>query len=101
MQNENDPHPKIIDAKISPPIFVDSRKSARETQVTKLDVKVNSFYDLFLPEIFDKQLVKRKKTDKEQVSEEIKNDITGFTNYFTAPNIRNKVKESIEMFLRF
>lgn len=91
LQNEGDEHPRVIDAKISPPIFVDSRKSARETQITKADVKVNSFYDLFPPEIFDKQLVKRKNTDKEQVSEEISNDITGFTNYFTAPNIRNKV----------
>lgn len=93
IQGENDALPKVIDAKISPPIFVDSRKSAREMQTTKQEVKVNSFYDLFPPEIFTKQLVKRKKTDKEQVSEEIHSDITGFTNYFTAPNIRNKVSQ--------
>lgn len=57
---------------------------------------MNSFYDLFPPDIFDKQLVKRKKTEKEQVSEEIRNDIIGFTNYFTAPNIRNKVTNNLD-----
>jgi hypothetical protein len=41
--------------------------------------------------MFQKTLIKRKKKDSECVREEINNDIFGFTNYFTAPNIRNKV----------
>lgn len=36
IQKENDPHPKVIEAKISAPIFVDSRKSARDTIIFKV-----------------------------------------------------------------
>ena len=43
----------------------------------------------------EKSLVKRKKKDAESIQEEITNDITGLTNYFTAPNIRNKVKHPL------
>lgn len=31
--NDDDPVPKILNSTISPPIFVDSRKSARDSQV--------------------------------------------------------------------
>jgi hypothetical protein len=46
IQEENELYPRILDAKISPPIFVDSRKSARDTNVAK-DIKTCSFYELF------------------------------------------------------
>ena len=64
-------------------------------------MKYNSFYDLFHPEIFTKTMIKRKKKDAESVHQEIDNDIAGFTNYFTAPNIRNKVKHPLFLAYRF
>jgi len=60
-------------------------------------VKLTSFYDLFPPDNFKKRLVKRKKKENEQNEEEITNDINGFTGYFTAPNIRNKVKAFLNL----
>jgi hypothetical protein len=39
IQGENDLQPKVVQARISPSIFVDSRKSARETQT----IKVNAY----------------------------------------------------------
>ncbi|EAR84143.2 zinc finger transcription factor sma protein, putative (macronuclear) [Tetrahymena thermophila SB210] len=100
VQNDNDPHPKVIEAMISPPVFVDSRKSARETQIIK-HVKLSSFYDLFTPDNFQKHLIKRKKKENEPSQEEIQNDIGGFTGYFTAPNIRNKVKHPFFLAYKF
>ncbi len=42
---ENDSVPKILCSSLSPPIFVDSRKSARETHV--LQVKFLDFLTLY------------------------------------------------------
>lgn len=46
-------------------------------------------------------MVKRKKKETENVSAEISSDIQGFTNYFTAPNIRNKVKHPVFLAYKF
>jgi hypothetical protein len=46
-------------------------------------------------------LIKRKKKEAESIHVEISNDISGFTNYFTAPNIRNKVKHPIFLAYKF
>ncbi|EGR31832.1 hypothetical protein IMG5_101460 [Ichthyophthirius multifiliis] len=90
IQNEHDLHPKIISAKISSAVFVDSRKSARDKQSSKQSEKNKTFYDFFDPCQFTKKLTKIKVEDKLQSCEEISNDIQGFINYFTAANIRNK-----------
>ncbi|KRX08142.1 hypothetical protein PPERSA_01687 [Pseudocohnilembus persalinus] len=100
VQNENEAHPRIVEARISPPIFVDSRKSARDNPSQK-EIKLSPFYELFPPEAFSKQLVKRKKKEAESIQEQISADIVGFTNYFTAPNIRNKIKHPFFLAYKF
>lgn len=44
-----------------------------------------------------KTLVKRKKNEEEEIT----NDSDGFVNYFSAPNIRNKIKNPIFLAYRF
>jgi len=47
--------------------------------------------------MFTKELVKRKK----DAEEEITNDMAGFVGYFTAPNIRYKVKNPLFLAYKF
>jgi hypothetical protein len=63
--------------------------------------KLNSFYDLFPPDNLTKKHIKRKKNVTEKIQEEITSNIEGFNNYFTAPNIRNKVKHPIFLASKF
>ena len=67
IENERDELPKILSATISPPIFVDSRKSAR-SQSLILEKKMNSFVQPFHPDTLNKEFIKRenkKKSDLE------------------------------------
>jgi hypothetical protein len=57
--NDNEP-PKILTATLSPPIFVDSRKSARDNQ----EKKYTSFIEPFLVENIDKDFIKRENRRK-------------------------------------
>ncbi|EGR31513.1 zinc finger transcription factor sma, putative [Ichthyophthirius multifiliis] len=100
-QNQNDNYLKIIDCQISPPIFVDSRKFAREEQTLKQDIKYISLYEVFEPENFEKQLFIRKKCQKQKVDKNIQNDLEGIINYLTAPNIRNKIKNPLFLAYKF
>lgn len=52
---------------------------------------------MFPPEMLCKTLVKRKKNEEEEIT----NDSDGFINYFSAPNIRNKIKNPIFLAYRF
>lgn len=66
VQGKNDPCPKVIEARMSPPIFVDSRKTARSRESEgNTDKKSKYIYEWFPPEIFQKILVKRKKKEQE------------------------------------
>ncbi|CAD8202482.1 unnamed protein product [Paramecium octaurelia] len=88
--------PQILDSRISPPIFVDSRKSARDIVKQKIQ-KLQSYFDPFLPNNLEKQFLIIKPSNQEV----IKNSIEGLINYFTAPNIRHKVKHPIFLLLKF
>ncbi|CAD8111482.1 unnamed protein product [Paramecium sonneborni] len=88
--------PQILDSRISPPIFVDSRKSARDIVKQKIQ-KLQSYFDPFQPNNLEKQFLIIKPSN----SEVIKNSIDGLINYFTAPNIRHKVKHPIFLLLKF
>lgn len=76
----------IIEARMSPPIYVDSRKSGRE-----LLIKDYSELGLFNPEIIQTALYNKRRRHEEEKKEVISNSLKGFLGYYTAANIRNKV----------
>ncbi|KAL4453684.1 hypothetical protein ABPG74_009580 [Tetrahymena malaccensis] len=100
IMNEDDDVPKILNATISPPIFVDSRKSARDSQIM-LEKKMSSFVEPFLPENLDRAFIKRENKKKNDTEIKIFNTLDGLFNYLTAPNIRHKVKHPLFLALKF
>lgn len=98
--NEDEEIPKILNATISPPIFVDSRKSARDSQIM-LEKKMSSFVEPFLPENLDRAFIKRENKKKNDTEIKIFNNLDGLFNYLTAPNIRHKVKHPLFLALKF
>jgi hypothetical protein len=44
IMNEEDDTPKVLTATISPPIFVDSRKSARDAQILLVNIFVFFYF---------------------------------------------------------
>ncbi|CAD8144599.1 unnamed protein product [Paramecium pentaurelia] len=88
----------VLNSIISPEIFVDSRKYARFHNFSVLQ---NSFTELFHYQFFDSIIIKRETKNKTLKIIKIENSITGFINYFTASNIRNKIKHPIFLALRF
>ena len=56
--------------------------------------------DSFNPKIIDLNFIKRNKS-KDSQSELIDNSVKGFYNYFSAPNIRNKVKHPLFLAVKF
>lgn len=99
IQNEDD-SPKILNATISPPIFVDSRKSARDPQEV-IAKKMTSFVEPFSPDNLDKPFIKRENKRKNDAQIQIINNVEGLYNYLTAPNIRHKVKHPLFLSLKF
>lgn len=98
IQNEDDDIcPKILNATISPPIFVDSRKSAKDQN----EKKMTSFVEPFQPDNLEKSYIKRENKKKNDTEIQINNDAEGLFNYLTAPNIRHKVKHPIFLCLKF
>lgn len=67
LEDENDKNgiPKVLNSIISPPIFVDSRKSARD-QNYFFDRKISYYTDLFLPCLIDKTYIKRENKKKNE-----------------------------------
>lgn len=101
IKNENGEHPKILSSVISQPIFVDSRKTARDN-IQIFEKKISSILEPFLPESLDKILIKREAKGRNTEGElEIENNIDGLFNYLTAPNIRHKVKHPIFLLIKF
>ena len=84
---------RIINSKLSPPIYVDSRKSARE-----ISFKESSFLDMFSPELLIKPLFKKRRKNVDKKEEFIGNSLKGFIDYYTAPNIRNKINTFFHSF---
>lgn len=78
---------------------MDSRKCARNelqvnANITQMEQRSS---ELFHPEMFDRVLVKRRKEEEEPIGA----DCQGFVNYFTAPNIRNKIKNPFFLAYKF
>jgi hypothetical protein len=91
---------QIIESRISPPIFVDSRKAAKDFARNK-SLKVQSYLEPFLPETLEKSYIKRDSKIKFSNEEEINSNIDGLINYFSAPNIRHKVKHPLFLAIKF
>lgn len=89
--------PKVLTAVLSPPIFVDSRRSARDYQ----EKKFSSFVEPFTYDTIEKEFIKRENKSKCESEIIIKNDPEGFYNYITAPNIRHKVKHPVFLAIKF
>lgn len=87
---------RVLDSKISPPIYVDSRKGAMNSKNS--DSKSIS---LFNPQLLTKNFIKKRGLSEEKKEEIVKNSIKGFIHYYTAPNIRNKINHPIFIALRF
>ncbi|CAD8141509.1 unnamed protein product [Paramecium pentaurelia] len=88
----------VIDAKCSPYIFVDSRKHARQQA---LNNNIQLIIDPFLPENLDKEFVKKERKNQPKGLLKVDNTIQGLINYFTAPNIRHKIKHPLFLAIKF
>ena len=62
---------------------------------------MNKYFDPFGPENFEKTFVKRNTKFNESKEEQIENNLEGLSQYFTAPNIRNKVKHPFFLATKF
>ncbi|CAD8170243.1 unnamed protein product [Paramecium pentaurelia] len=97
IQNSDTEKPQILNSTISPPIFVDSRKSAGNSEQKKLYLHAEPFtFDLL-----DKKYFKRENKRKTEQDVEIENDFESLFNYLTAPNIRHKVKHPLFLIIKF
>ncbi|CAD8100836.1 unnamed protein product [Paramecium sonneborni] len=97
IQNSDTEKPQILNSTISPPIFVDSRKSAGNSEQKKVYIHAEPFtFDLL-----DKKYFKRENKRKTEQDVEIENDFESLFNYLTAPNIRHKVKHPLFLIIKF
>ncbi|CAD8056269.1 unnamed protein product [Paramecium sonneborni] len=94
----NSSQQSVIDAKCSPYIFVDSRKHARQQA---LNNNIQLIIDPFLPENLDKEFVKKERKNQPKSLLKVDNTIQGLINYFTAPNIRHKIKHPLFLAIKF
>lgn len=60
-----------------------------------------TYFDPFLPETVEKQFIKRDSKFKFSNEEEISSNLDGFISYFSAPNIRHKVKHPLFLAIKF
>lgn len=97
--------PKIIFSKISPAIFVDSKKEGGEKcrGTDDADNFKKSKTGLFDFKLLMKPFVKKQKSKAGKGTEEIPidNSLSGLYNYLTAPNIQGKCKDLLFILLRF
>ena len=54
-----------------------------------------------MPDSLDKKFVKRESKKKSNADESIDNTIEGLSNFFSAPNIRHKVKHPLFLAIKF
>ncbi|CAD8190796.1 unnamed protein product [Paramecium pentaurelia] len=85
----------IITALESPPVFVDSRKSARDEH------RQTQFIQPFEPKYLERNFCKKEKHFNDVIQAPIENNENGLHNYLTAPNIRNKIKHPLFLALKF
>ncbi|CAD8117211.1 unnamed protein product [Paramecium sonneborni] len=85
----------IITALESPPVFVDSRKSARDEH------RQIQFIQPFEPKYLERNFCKKEKHFNDVIQAPIENNENGLHNYLTAPNIRNKIKHPLFLALKF
>lgn len=104
--------PKILISRISPPLYINSRKLAKESSTKKYHTVIEPFdlqavdQDLYIRSNKIHQRVPNSASINEQnlqiVNEEkITPDIFGLINYFSAPNIRNKIRHPLFLALKF
>lgn len=55
----------------------------------------NKYFDPFYPDAFEKTFIKRNSKQNDGKEELIENSLEGLSQYFTAPNIRNKVRHQL------
>ncbi|CAD8055055.1 unnamed protein product [Paramecium sonneborni] len=79
----------------SPPIFIDSRKSARDEH------RQIQYIQPFEPKYLERNFCKKEKHQNDVIDAPIENNENGLHNYLTAPNIRNKIKHPIFLALKF
>lgn len=97
---DNENPPIYLKSMISPPIFVDSRKSARNA----LDLKkrhLRPFWDFFSLDSLRRAYVKKEKKNGVVIEKRIEDSLEGLYDYLTAPNIRDKVKNPMFVAARF
>lgn len=91
----------MIDSFVSPVIYVDSRRKLDrikdEVFSENMQKSCTDYYNLFEPCSFDKPYFKKKNGD----SYEVNPNLGGFINYFTAPNIRNKIRNPLFLIYKF
>lgn len=100
LQKEPDKPPIYLSSVISPPIFVDSRKSARNPKDLKKR-HMNAFIEYFRLDSLKKDYTKKEKKNSQIVEDQIENNLKGLFDYLTAPNIREKVKNPLFLSLKF
>lgn len=77
---------------------MDSRKHAR---MPSLNNSLQLTIDPFLPENLDREFVKKERKNCPKQLLLIDNSIKGLINYFTAPNIRHKIKHPLFLAMKF
>jgi hypothetical protein len=92
---------KNIISFISPAIFVDSRKSTRDTNDIKKSRFVYKNLDPFPPDLLTKPFAKTKKANHSALAVTMGNDFKGLRDYLSASNIKNKVKHPLFILLKF
>ena len=100
LQKEPENPPLYIKSLISPPIFVDSRKSARNSNDLK-QRHLKAFIEVFPIESLKKDYMKKDKKNSRIVESPIENNLKGLYDYLTAPNIRDKVKNPLFLSIKF
>jgi len=91
----------ILEAHISPPIFVDSRKSSRDGYKMKQKRMLLKYTEPFSPVLFSTTFSKTTKRSQKYCSSKIGNNIEGLCDYLIASHIKNKVKHPLYLLQKF
>ena len=100
LQKDPEKPPIYLKSLISPPIFVDSRKSARNSNDLKLR-HLRAFVEIFPIESLRRKYQKKEKKNNIIIENTIENNLKGLFDYLTAPNIRDKVKNPLFLAVKF
>jgi ribosomal protein L29 len=89
---------QLIESYLSPPIYIDARKSSRESYKIKKLKQITYYFEPFQPQSLGKDYNSKKHMISQNV---INNDAQGLCDYLSAPNIKNKVKHPLFLVLKF